>query len=519
MRFPDFLRITVLISAAAATALAAVTVAGSSGSGNGLLVPFAAGWWVIAGLVGAWLGRRPSTSGPIAALLAGARTQPTLPEVNPGRTVLNRLWPLLLCTIGAGALAFILPQVPAVATGFAIIWALGWRRQSSAVIAIEERDGARFYVQRTSPLKPIQLVRTPGFRSNLLELNGASGRRPADPRLMARTDVLVVSVGSTGGWRAAAEELAASIARAGATVEVAAAAPAPRVRTFALTDLVEARLARRAARRGIVAHDPRAIIYCSVTAALLWPRPGAISLDSIAAENRPGRHGFWQRPVERRRLREAPLLLTWSERSLEAHRGWHADAVAVPPPVAGSADGAARRLAAVTYAGNPVKRRTALVLDAWSRARRGDEKLVVAGTDTIAPADGVEVTGTLSPEEFKALLRNARVFVAAPRREEYGIAALEALANGCQLVTTPVARSLSGAGARPRARPAARQRRPRRRRSGSRSTIHATGTPPVPPSCSSPSAASRSTPRSLTKYSLGFCQDGGQDERVHPEPC
>lgn len=254
---------------------------------------------------------------------------------------------------------------------------------------------------------------------------------------MARTDVLVVSVGSTGGWRAAAEELAASIARAGATVEIAAAAPAPRVRTFALTDLVEARLARRAARRGIVAHDPRAIIYCSVTAALLWPRPGAISLDSIAAENRPGRHGLWQRPVERRRLREAPLLLTWSERSLEALRGWHADAVAVPPPVAGSADGAARRLAAVTYAGNPVKRRTALVLDAWSRARRGDEKLVVAGTDTIAPADGVEVTGTLSPEEFKALLRNARVFVAAPRREEYGIAALEALANGCQLVTTP----------------------------------------------------------------------------------
>jgi hypothetical protein len=179
MRFSDFLRITVLISAGAATALGAVTVAGSSGSGDGLLVPFAAGWWVIAGLVGAWLGRRPNTSGPIAVLLAAARSQPTLPEVNPGRTVLNRLWPLLLCTIGAGALAFILPQVPAVATGFAIIWALGWRRQSSAVTAIEERDGVRFYVQRTSPLKPIQLVRTPGFRSNLLELNGASGRRPA----------------------------------------------------------------------------------------------------------------------------------------------------------------------------------------------------------------------------------------------------------------------------------------------------------------------------------------------------
>ena len=95
----------------------------------------------------------------------------------------NRLWPLLLSTIGAGALAFILPQVPAVATGFAIIWALAWRRQASAVAAIEERDGARFYVERTSPLRPIRLVRTPGFKSNLFELNGASGgSRRARPR-------------------------------------------------------------------------------------------------------------------------------------------------------------------------------------------------------------------------------------------------------------------------------------------------------------------------------------------------
>jgi hypothetical protein len=68
--------------------------------------------------------------------------------------------------------------VAGIATGFAIIWALAWRRQGSAVTAIEERDGARFYVDRTSPLKPIRLVRTPGFRSNLLELNGAAPRRP-----------------------------------------------------------------------------------------------------------------------------------------------------------------------------------------------------------------------------------------------------------------------------------------------------------------------------------------------------
>ena len=177
MRFTDFLRSTVLISAAAATTLAAATVAGATGSGDDLVVPVAAGWWVAAALIGIWLGRRAEASPPIASLLASARMQPSLPEMNPTRIVLNRLWPLLVSTVGAGALAFVLPQVPAVATGFAIIWALAWRRQASAVTAIEERDGARFYVQRTSPLTPIRLVRTPGFRSNLFELNGSSGRR------------------------------------------------------------------------------------------------------------------------------------------------------------------------------------------------------------------------------------------------------------------------------------------------------------------------------------------------------
>ena len=179
MRFADFLRTTVLISAAAATALAAVTVAGTVSSGDSLVVLVAAGWWVVAGITGLWLGRRAETSSPIATLLASARSQPSLPEVNPARVVLNRLWPLLLSTLGAGALGVILPQVPAIAAGFAVIWALAWRRQSRAVTAIEERDGARFYVERTSPLQPIQLVRTPGFRTNLMELNGAPSPRSA----------------------------------------------------------------------------------------------------------------------------------------------------------------------------------------------------------------------------------------------------------------------------------------------------------------------------------------------------
>jgi hypothetical protein len=96
-----------------------------------------------------------------------------------------------------------------------------------------------------------------------------------------------------------------------------------------------------------------------------------------------------------------------------------------------------RDIAAITYAGDPEKKRLETVLRAWSQARREGETLVVAGHDGIEPAPGVEVAGRLEPVEYRQLLRRARVFIAAPRREDYGIAPLEALADGCQLVTTP----------------------------------------------------------------------------------
>lgn len=182
MRFSDLLRTTVMLCAAAATVLAVVTAAGANNTGAALLVPFAAGWWIAAAVIGAAIGRRDATLGQIAVLLASARTQTMLPEINPSRVVLNRLWPIILCTVGAGAVAFAYPQVPAIAAGFAIIAALAWRRQSAAVTAIEERDGARFYVDHTSPLRPIRLVRTPGFRSNLTEMTQAQRTTPVAGR-------------------------------------------------------------------------------------------------------------------------------------------------------------------------------------------------------------------------------------------------------------------------------------------------------------------------------------------------
>ena len=264
-------------------------------------------------------------------------------------------------------------------------------------------------------------------------------------------DVLLVSLGGTTGLREADAELAASIERAGASVAVAAARPVREWRTLAAIELAWALSARRAAR---AAGDARAVIYSSSTAALLAPRPGAIRFDAPAAGNRPGRHGVWQRPVERRRFREAVLLVPWSEGGLAEAPRPHADAVVVPVPVEPSGPAAERDIAAISYGAHPEKKGLDRVLAAWAAARRDGEELVVAGLDEArgrsfaakaemaaagrgAPLDAVRFAGALPRAEYRALLRRARVFITAPRREDHGIAQLEALADGCALVTTP----------------------------------------------------------------------------------
>jgi len=172
VRFTDLLRATVLICGAAATALAVVALYAADQDQNTTLASISAGWWALAAGYGGWTGRRKQASTPIAGLLAAARTSPALPEQQPGRVLLNRLWPLLLMTILAGALAFLFPQFPAIAAGFLLAFALRLRRQEAAVAAIEERDGVRFYVEPTSPVAPISLLRTPGFRGYFPVPNG-----------------------------------------------------------------------------------------------------------------------------------------------------------------------------------------------------------------------------------------------------------------------------------------------------------------------------------------------------------
>jgi len=285
-------------------------------------------------------------------------------------------------------------------------------------------------------------------------------------------DVLIVSLGSTAGLRTADAELHDSLARAGARVALARAlAPRP-TRTLMLTDLGWARAARTAAEgllRQMRRSPPRALLYSSTTAALLWPRPGAIRFDAPANGNRHGHHGLWQRPLERRRLAQASLVLPWSEGGLSeapasAHSGERALVLPVPIEPSGPLE-PVRDIAAITYAANPSKKGLDRVLDAW-RAVRGElpgrpdagsdgldavgpegfEGLVVAGISArelseigfdLEGEEGVRVTGALPPSEYRALVRRSRVFVCAPRREDYGIAQLEALADGCMLVSTP----------------------------------------------------------------------------------
>ena len=164
MRFGDFLRTAVLLFLGAATACAAVTIAAAQADDNDTLLYVAFGWWIVAAVLGLWLGRGAVEG--IDRLVADARPTQTLPEVQPGRIIVNRLWALLLASVVAGGLAWLIPQVPAMAAGFFLLAALWWRRQPAAVTALEERDGIRLYVERTSPFEPTKLIRTPGFRRN-----------------------------------------------------------------------------------------------------------------------------------------------------------------------------------------------------------------------------------------------------------------------------------------------------------------------------------------------------------------
>ena len=163
MRFIDFLRTTVLLTAGEATALAAVAILAAAGDEDTTTIIFSLAWWAVAAIIGAWIGRGSKPSTRIATLLAEAGSSQALPELTPARVLLNRLWPLGVIALIAAGSAWVYPQFSSVAAGYAILVALSWRKHEAAVTAIEGRDGAQFYVLPTSPFRGMELVRTPGY--------------------------------------------------------------------------------------------------------------------------------------------------------------------------------------------------------------------------------------------------------------------------------------------------------------------------------------------------------------------
>ena len=255
------------------------------------------------------------------------------------------------------------------------------------------------------------------------------------------------------GLRRADEAFAEQVRAAGATCEVLAVRlgrSSGLRRTMALTDVVEGLGARRAARGA----QAGAYVYSSVTAALLQPprAPAAVRFDGIAALNRPGIGGAWQRRRERSVLRSADLLLPWSEAAAEAARraaGSGSGAMVVlPPPVSRPSGASQGRFDAVAYAANPDKRGLDLLLWAWGEAGPAGGRLAVGGL-TRADAErwlrklgvdeppGVEWLGALEPDRWLSLVAGAGVFVNASRFEDWGIAQMEALSAGVPLVTVP----------------------------------------------------------------------------------
>jgi glycosyltransferase involved in cell wall biosynthesis len=269
-------------------------------------------------------------------------------------------------------------------------------------------------------------------------------------------DIAIVSLGTTMGWRRGDEALAEHIEAAGATCElrpIRIGRARHLQRAMAVTDVVQALAARRAAA-GV---EARAVIYSSVTAALLQPsrHPHAVRFDTIAALSRPGLGGAWQRRREREVLARADLLLPWSEAAGEAAAGAAsrvtADALRqiVLPCVVDVAQAPDRDAPdATAYAANPDKRGLDVLCAAWRDAAPAGARLVVGGIEAaealrwlgrrgISAPPGVDFAGSVARDRWIALVAGSRVYVSAARYEDWGVAQMEALAAGTPLVTVP----------------------------------------------------------------------------------
>lgn len=163
MLFTDLLRLTVLLVAAMATVLGGIAVVSADTNDDTVTLIVGGAWWAIAFVAGLVLGRPERAGEAMAQVLSGARTATSLPPESANRVALGRLWPLGVFALLAGGLGLVWPQVAAIGAGYALFVALSWRNREAVVTGVEDRDGVRFYVEPSSALEPLRLVRTPGL--------------------------------------------------------------------------------------------------------------------------------------------------------------------------------------------------------------------------------------------------------------------------------------------------------------------------------------------------------------------
>src|SRR3954469_13029837 len=101
MRFTDFLKATVLLSAGAATTLGVLTIAAASNAAEDNIALYAIGWRVGAAIGRGCARRRNGVTPPLGRLLADAKNATMMPEHRPGSVLANRLWPLVVAVVAA----------------------------------------------------------------------------------------------------------------------------------------------------------------------------------------------------------------------------------------------------------------------------------------------------------------------------------------------------------------------------------------------------------------------------------
>jgi hypothetical protein len=163
--YSELLRTTVFLAGAEATALGAITAIAAGRDADSTTILVAAAWWLVSLGLGLHLGRADRAADGVRDALARARTATALPEESPARIAASRLWPIGLTALATGALGIVFPGVAAIGAGYALLVALAMRTREAAVLGVEQRDGVKFYVVPGSALRPIELVRTPGLRS------------------------------------------------------------------------------------------------------------------------------------------------------------------------------------------------------------------------------------------------------------------------------------------------------------------------------------------------------------------